>query len=293
MISVFGSTGNVGGRVAAMLLESGIAVRAMVRSPQKAEVLKNRGAEIIEGNMLNLEDVKNALDRCDGAFLMTPINIASDNYIEEEITIGRNYGHALEESTINHAVYMSVIGAHASTGIAQFESKATIEDAIFASGVDCTFLRPAFFMDNLYRQMEMIRNQGVISTPLPPDVPIPMVSTEDIAYVAVGSITRGARSEKEEYDILGGRDYTMDEVADIVSSAIGKDVQYIQMSEEQAREFYNQTSMSAAFVDDFIRMFRHMPDILVEPDRMRVYKDFNFEPTSLESMMNTIAGALV
>jgi uncharacterized protein YbjT (DUF2867 family) len=293
MISVFGSTGNVGGRVAAMLLESNVAVRAMVRSPQKAEVLRNRGAEIVEGDMLNIEDVKKAFDRCDGAFLMTPINTASDNYIEEEVTIGKNYGRALEDSTIKHAVHMSVIGAHANTGIAQFESKAIIEDAVFASGVDSTFLRPAFFMDNLYRQMDLIRSQGIISTLLPPDVPIPMVSTEDIAYVAVGSIMRGPRGEKEEYDILGGRDYTMDEVADIVSNAIGRDVQYVQMSEEQAREFFGKMSLSTTLVEDFIKMFRLMPDVPVEPDRMRVYREFNFEPTSLESMVSTIAGALV
>ncbi|MEN6355870.1 MAG: NmrA family NAD(P)-binding protein [Armatimonadota bacterium] len=293
MISVFGSTGNVGGRVAAMLLESGIAVRAMVRSPQKAEVLKNRGAEIVEGNMLNVEDVKEALDRCDGAFLMTPINIASDNYIEEEITIGRNYGHALEDSTIDHVVHMSVVGAHAKTGIAQFESKAIIEDAIFASGVDCTFLRPAFFMDNLYKQMDMIRSQGIISTLLAPDVPIPMVSTEDIAYAVVKSLMRGAKGEKEEYDILGGRDYTMDEVADIVSDAVGKNVRYVQMNEDQAHKFFGQTGMHPVVVEDFIKMFKLMPEVPVEADRMRVYEEFNFEPTSLESMMSTIAGALV
>ncbi|MCE5323404.1 NmrA family NAD(P)-binding protein [bacterium] len=293
MISVFGSTGNVGGRVAAMLLESGVAVRAMVRLPQKADVLKNRGAEIIEGNMLNIGDVKDALDRCDGTFLMTPINIASDNYIKEEIAIGKNYGHALEDSTVNHVVHMSSIGAHAKTGIAQIESKAAIEDAIFASGVDCTFLRPAFFMDNLYKQMDMIRSHGIISTLLPPDVPIPMVSTEDIAYAAVKSLMRGAKGEKEEYDILGGRDYTMDEVADIVSDAVGKDVQYIQMNDDQAREFFSQMGMCPVVVEDYIKMFKLIPDVPVEADRMRVYEEFNFEPTSLESMVSTIAGALV
>lgn len=293
MISVFGSTGNVGGRVAAMLLEQNIPVRVLVRSPQKAQPLANKGAEIVEGSMLNLEDVKRAFDRCDGAFLMTPINHKSDNYYEEEIAIGRNYACALEESTIVHVVHMSIIGSRAKTGIPQFESKAIIEDAIFSSGADCTILHPAFFMDNLYSQMDRIRDQGIISALLPPDVPIPMVSAEDIAYVAVGSLMRGARGEKEEYELLGGRDYSMNEVADIVSKIIGRDIKYVQMSEDQAREVFSSMGMSPVAVDDYIRMFRLIPDVPVDADRMRVYQEFNFEPTSLESMVSTIAGVLV
>jgi uncharacterized protein YbjT (DUF2867 family) len=293
MISVFGSTGNVGGKIAAMLLESNIAVRALVRSPQNAQPLANRGAEIVEGTMLRVDEVKNAMDRCDGAFLMTPINYGSDSYLDEEMTIGRNYAEALEDSTINHVVYMSVIGAQAKTGIPHFDSKAVIEDAIFASGVDCTFLRPAFFMDNLYRQMDMIRQQGTISLPLPPDAPIPIVSTEDVAYATVQSLIRGAICEREEYDVLGGRDYTMAEVVEIVSKGIGKEVKYVQMSDEQAREFFAQMGMSAAVTNDFITMFKLMPTVPVESDRFRVYNKFNFEPTTLESMVSTIAGALV
>ena len=293
MISVFGSTGTVGGRVAAMLLESNIPVRVLVRSPQKAQPLANKGAEIVEGSMLNLNDVKKALDRCDGVFLMTPVNHKSDNYYEEEIAIGKNYAQALEDSTIVHVVHMSVIGSRAKTGIPHIDSKAIIEDSIFASGADCTILHPAFFMDNLYSQMDRIKSQGIISTPLPPDVPIPMVSAEDIAYVAVGSLMRGARGEKEEYDLLGGRDYSMNEVAEIVSKITGRDIIYVQMSEDQAREAFSNMQMSPAAIDGYIKMFQLMPDLPVEIDRMRVYQEFNFEPTSLESMVSTIAGALV
>ncbi|MCE5315513.1 MAG: NmrA family NAD(P)-binding protein [Armatimonadota bacterium] len=290
MISVFGSTGNVGGRVAAMLLESGIAVRALVRSPRKAEPLANRGAEILEGSMLNVMDVKNAMYRCDAAFLMTPVDYA--DYPGEEIEIGRNYASALEDSTINHVVYMSSIGAYAKMGIPHIDSKATIEDTIFASGVDCTFLRPAFFMDNLYCQTDTIRSQGFISLPMPPDAPIPMVSTEDIAYAAVQSLKRGANGDREEYDILGGRDYSMNEVAEIVSSSIGRQVSYVQMTDEDAREAFRQKGMSAAAVDALVSMYRLLPNIPVDADRFRVYNEFNFEPTTLESMINTIAGAL-
>lgn len=293
MISVFGSTGTVGGRVAAMLLESNIPVRVLVRSPQKAQPLANKGAEIVEGSMLNLNDVKKALDRCDGVFLMTPVNHKSDNYYEEEIAIGKNYAQALEDSTIVHVVHMSVLGSRAKTGIPHIDSKAIIEDSIFASGADCTILHPAFFMDNLYSQMDRIKRQGIISTPLPPDVSIPMVSAEDIAYVAVGSLMRGARGEKEEYDLLGGRDYSMNEVAEIVSKITGRDIIYVQMSEDQAREAFSGMGMSPAAIDGYIKMFQLMPDLPVEIDRMRVYQEFNFEPTSLESMVSTIAGALV
>jgi uncharacterized protein YbjT (DUF2867 family) len=292
MIAVFGATGKVGGKVAAMLLESGISVRALVRSAEKAAPLKNRGAQLVIGSLNNQEDIVETLNGCDGAFLMTPMDRSNDKYIDEEIQIGRNYGSALKDSDIGHIVYMSVIGARDNTGIPFFDSKSVVEDSIILSGVDSTILRPVFFMENLYSQIPIVQQHGMMSLPFPSDWPFNMIATEDIAYAAVQSLRRGGKGELEAYDMLGPRKYRMTEVAEILSKAIGKPVKYQQASFDQTEQILLQTGMSTTAAKDYIKMFDVYSHWDIQGDRNRVYEEFNFEPTTLETIVNSIAGAL-
>lgn len=290
MIAVFGATGQVGGKVAAMLLESGVPVRILIRSEDKAGPLRNEGVEVVAGSLENVDDISNTVIRCDSAFLMTPSNLESDNAFEKEIAIGRNYGEALRNSDVRHVVYMSVIAARENTGTPHFDTKAQVEDSIASAGVDCTFLRPAFFMENFYEQWPLIQQMGIISYPIPADKPLPMVATEDIAYVAVQSLQRGGRGQ-EAYDLLGPRDYTMAEATQIIGDIIGKSLRYVEASAEQAVDWMASRGMSRTSAQDTVSMF-NIYATMQFGDRNKVYEEFNFDPTTLETVMNTAAGAL-
>jgi len=292
MIAVFGATGKVGGKVAAMLLESGTQVRLLARSAEKAAPLKNEGAEIIIGSLQNEDDIKTTLEGCDGAFLMTPKDNSRDDYLEGEIAIGRLYGTAVKEMEVGHVVYLSVINARDKTGIPFFESKAVIEDSIASSGADCTFLRPTYFMENLYQQIQLIQQFGMVSLPLPGDVPVPMTATEDVAYAAVQSLNRGGRGQ-EAFDILGPRDYTMFEATEIISRIVDKELRYQEATHEQAEQTLRQAGMSAKAAREYLMMFDAMRNRQLKGDRNRVYDEFNYEPTPLETVMGTLASSLV
>ena len=67
IITVAGGTGNLGGRIVRDLIKRGATVRAIVRQETEAEKtdkLKQLGAEVIEVDMSNHEELKNA---CEGA----------------------------------------------------------------------------------------------------------------------------------------------------------------------------------------------------------------------------------
>lgn len=297
MIAVFGATGNVGGKVAAMLLERGIPVRVLVRSADKAIPLKNDGAEIVEGDLFNIRDIEKTFDRCDGAFLMTPVNPASDHPAEDEITVGRNYAEALRDSTIGHIVYLSVLTAGTETGVPNFDSKTVVESLLSASDVEPTFLRAAFFMENIYSQARNIREHGVISLPLPPETVMPMVSTEDVAYVAAESLARGGRG-CANYDLLGPENYTLQQVTQIASKVLGKELRYQELPQEQSKEMLMQMGYTPGAVESMLAMLRYFRTAWAdwsEDDefaRQRVYNEFNFEPTTLETILSTTARVL-
>jgi nucleoside-diphosphate-sugar epimerase len=66
---VTGASGFIGGRLAERLaVEEGVHVRAMVRSPKKAERLRKFPLEIVQADLLDLPSLRKAIDGCDLVF---------------------------------------------------------------------------------------------------------------------------------------------------------------------------------------------------------------------------------
>jgi nucleoside-diphosphate-sugar epimerase len=66
---VTGASGFIGGRLAERLaVEEGVHVRAMVRSPAKAERLRKLPLEIVQADLLDLPSSRKAIDGCDLVF---------------------------------------------------------------------------------------------------------------------------------------------------------------------------------------------------------------------------------
>ena len=69
-ILVTGATGFIGGRLTRQLLADGHHVRALVRSPDKAENLRRAGAELHRGDLLDPDSLRGAGDGIDVAYYL-------------------------------------------------------------------------------------------------------------------------------------------------------------------------------------------------------------------------------
>lgn len=65
---VTGATGFIGGRVAARLLERGWEVLALVRSPERAAPLRERGVRLVEGDVVEPATLPGPMQRVDAVF---------------------------------------------------------------------------------------------------------------------------------------------------------------------------------------------------------------------------------
>jgi nucleoside-diphosphate-sugar epimerase len=63
-----GGTGFVGGRLARLLVQDGHTVVALVRHPDRAKALTDLGAELVAGDLLDVESVRTAARGVDGMF---------------------------------------------------------------------------------------------------------------------------------------------------------------------------------------------------------------------------------
>lgn len=75
-VCIFGGAGFIGSRIVKCLLAHGHQVVALVRNPQKAAKLSHLGAVLRQGDLANLEDIRNAMSGADVA-----INVAVPPYL--------------------------------------------------------------------------------------------------------------------------------------------------------------------------------------------------------------------
>src|ERR1051325_11457568 len=147
-ILVTGATGQQGGSLTRLLLQKKYKLYALTRNTQSsaAQDLRNRGANIVKGDLDDSDSLKRVVKNVESVFLMgTPF----EDGTEGEIRRGKLMADIAKESNIEHLVYSSVANADKNTGIPHFESKYKVEQHIKNLGIPHTIIGPTFFMENL------------------------------------------------------------------------------------------------------------------------------------------------
>lgn len=233
-ILVTGATGHQGGAVARELLRHGFIVRAITRdvSQPAAEELRTLGAQVIHGDLNQIETLEHAMHGCRGVFSVQDFwETGADLEIEQGFRLAEVV-HALN---IPFLVYSSVGGAERASNIPHFDSKFVIEGRISELGLKAAVLRPVFFMENLLQgQLRQGIEQGTLSLPLPPDVPLQMIAVDDIGFFATSAFEHPDEHAGKALEIAGD-ELTMPEACKLLSRRLGRPVVYEQIPMEQAR----------------------------------------------------------
>ena len=231
-IVVIGATGNQGGAVLGQLRQQGFAAKALVRDPDSAgaQRLAAAGVPMVRGDLDDRASLDRTLDGAYGAFaVFTFARIG----VEGELRQGTSFADAALAAGLQHVVYSSVSSADRHTGIPHFESKYQIEQHIRAIGLPATILRPTSLMENYLWARENILG-GTFSQPLYPDTTFQMVSVDDIGAFAAIAFANPQQWMGRAID-LAGDEPTMPQAVEIFGRVIGRPVEYVQMSMEDAR----------------------------------------------------------
>jgi uncharacterized protein YbjT (DUF2867 family) len=227
---VLGATGGQGGAVAGALLARGVPVRALVRRPDEASVLRERGVEIFVGSLDDRSALAEAMRRVAGVFAVTTPFEAG---VDAEVAQGRAIVAAAIDERVPHLVFSSVAGADQHTGVPHFDSKAIIETELAASGVPYSIAAPTYFFDNALGGVDRI-DAGILDLPLPPDRPLQQLARPDLgAFVAKVLVDPtpyiGQRIE------LASDAPTPAQMAELLSAALGRPVRHEQTPLESIR----------------------------------------------------------
>jgi len=135
-------------------------------------------------------------------------------------------------------------------------------------GVNILHLRPTYFMENLLANIDMIKQMNIMGSAVRGDMKIPMIATQDIARFAAERLLKKDFSGTTVKDLLGQRDLSMNEAAEIIGKKIDKaDLKYVQFSYEDTEKALVDMGFSADVAGLFIEMNKAFNQELINTAR--------------------------
>ena len=262
-ILVTGATGTVGSEVVKQLLsykgqkEEDIIVKAAARSAND-DTFRNLGVQVVQLDYNKPDTLSAALRGIDKLFLLTPFQSNMVDLTSNLVNEAKNAG-------VRYIVKQSVLGANAEPGITSSRLHRQAEKVIEESGIPFIFLRPNFFMQNFVTfYSHFIKTQGAFYVPAG-DAKASFVDVRDIAAVAVqalsGSSKNGTANHiRKAYDITGGEALSYGQAAEILSKEIGKKVNYVNISDEDARKAMKGIGMEDWLIDGMMELYGIIKD---------------------------------
>lgn len=104
------------------------------------------------------------------------------------------------------------------------------------TGVGFRALACSSLMENILRQLEPIRDEGVDRWPSPPNQKLPHVATCDVAAVAVRLLLDPSWDGVEEVQLTGPEELSFDEMATTMGDVLGRPVRFEPISMETMRD---------------------------------------------------------
>lgn len=242
-ILVTGATGNTCSILIPALVSAGHEVRAFVRNEEKAQSLKDAGAEIYIGDLDQGDTIDGALEGIEKVYLCTwngPTASAQ----------GKNIVDAIKRAGTNpFIVRHSAYGTDGSRLIQQINE---VDNAIQGSGIPWTSIKPTFFMQNMMMASPSIQNGGQIYWDWA-DGKAGMIDIRDVADSAFGALT-GKAEQGKEYILTGPESISMHDVAASFAKVLGKEINYVAVPHEAAKESMMGMGFPEFIVDGYIEL---------------------------------------
>lgn len=259
-----GRQGKTGRHVSKMLLKRGTPVRAFVHKiDERSEQLRALGAEIFEGDFLDVRSVQRAVQGTSSVYFAYPVQ---DGLLDATAAMAV----AAREAGITRLVNLVMLQSSVDAPTPRMRQNYLSEQVFEWAGVGAVHVRATVFYENLASlARSSLPAQGAVRLPWGKDqTMLPLVAAEDVARVAVGLLTSPSLTAGTAYPVIG----TVISLKDIIATfarVLGKNVRYEEISDEQWRSEAQARGLNAHALEHLSSLWKALRAAGLDPERAR------------------------
>jgi NAD(P)H dehydrogenase (quinone) len=161
IVLITGATGDTGRAAVKESIALGLDVRAMVHNKDaRSEALEKLGAEVVVGDLLEINTVRAAMEGVDAAYLVWPVQ---PGLIHATV----NFAQAAKEAGVSTIINLSQRSANRESTSNSCRDSFIAEEVLNWSGLPVIHLRPTYFLEWLLYPWQLpYLQQGILRMPV-------------------------------------------------------------------------------------------------------------------------------
>src|SRR5712671_6331287 len=260
-----GRQGKTGRHVSEMLLKRGIPVRAFVHKiDERSEQLRALGAEIFEGDFLDIRSVQRAVQGTSAVYFAYPVQ-------EGLLDATAIMALAAREAGVSRLVNLVMLRSSPDAPTPRMRQNYLSEQVFEWAGIGAAHIRATVFYENLRALVRLsLAAQGTIRLPWGNDsTVVPLVSGEDVARVAVGLLTSPSVPAGDSYRVIGAV-MSLREIIATFGRVLGREVRCEEISDEEWRSGALARGVSQHAVEHLSNLWRTFRGFAQRPQKFEV-----------------------
>lgn len=273
MFLVTDATGHVGKSVIAELARGSVPVRVLVQPGEPPPLPSN--VQALQCNFSDVASIQKAVREVDAIFLACP---TMPQVTEAHLRLAR----AGKEAGVKRLVQLSGVGANAEMCCARMlRWFGEAENAVAATGLEITRLRPTIQMQMLLEFAPSIAEHGLIAGPFR-STRWTWVDARDVAAVAAAALRDPSHAGKT-YVITGSESLSYHEVAERLGAVLGKSIRYTDITANEARGWLQAKGVPPVMVEAKLELWDACASNLINVAPTNVVKEVTGrDPRTLE-----------
>jgi len=232
-----GTQGSTGRLIASLLMEQGVPVRALVHKlDSRSDELRQHGAEVVEGDLLNSASVQAAMLNVKRAYFTYPV---ADGLLEAAAIFAAAARDAALELVVNNSQFQGRPGDPAFRDLKRSASFRNLQhrlaDRIFDwAQVGAVHLQAPPYYENVRALVRRsVVEQSTVFLPWGEDTTvIPIIGAKDVSRVAATLLANPSVPSQSAYALVSETP-TVREMIEALGRAIGRPIRYVAVTDEQ------------------------------------------------------------
>ena len=256
-----GRQGKTGRHVSEMLLKRSVPVRAFVHTiDERSEHLRALGAEIVQGDFLDIRAVQRAAEGTSAIYFAYPVQ---DGLMDATAAMAI----AARQAGVSRLVNLVMLQSSPDAPTPRMRQNYLSEQVFEWANVGAVHIRATVFYENLGAMVrQSLPAQGAIRLPWGGEnTVLPLVAAEDVARVAAGLLSGPQPAAGTAYPLIGAT-LSLKDIIATFARVLGKDVRYEEISDEEWRSNAAARGYNAHAIAHLSSLWRAIRGAAIDPN---------------------------